>query len=366
MGATSTDLRASWRAWPGRGGRPDGMGPDRMSARALAAAVATAAVAVAMAIAVAVSLWPSGGGLRETSGAAAGALRTGAKGASPGAGHAAGSSLAAGAGVGGVEAGASAADAAAAGGTAAGGATGSGSSAPPAATALAQSKVIENGQIGLQVVKGSVTSTVNALTLLAAEEGGFVAASAESSSSGGPDGSVTLRIPNGSFADALAKVRAMGKVQSTNVTGQDVTAQYQDLSDQITALRQAQSQYLTIMTRANSVGDILAVQGQINNVDSQLQQLEGQQKVLDDQTTYATLAVSVGQPGGPVPRPVPTHGPWARAFLGAANGFSDGMQGLISASGALAFALLVGAAVGLAGLVIWRRYLRPIIPAPGQ
>jgi hypothetical protein len=335
-----------------------------MAPRAIAAAATTGAVAIAMAIAVALSLWPSSGRVKETSGAAVGAVRNAAKGASADASHAAGSAGAAGAGIGGVAAGSSTASGA--GGLAAGAGTSSGSSAPPLPPALAQSKVIENGQIGLQVVKGSVTSTVNALTVLAAEEGGFVAASAESSSSGGPDGSVTLRIPNTSFADALAKVRAMGKVRSSNVTGQDVTAQYQDLTDQITALRQAQSQYLTIMTRANSVGDILAVQQQVNSVDSQLQQLVGQQKVLDDQTTYATLAVSVGQPGGPAPRPTPTRGPWATAFLRAANGFADGMQGLISASGALAFALLVGAAVGLAGLVVWRRYLRPLTPAPGE
>ena len=361
MGARSADLGQGWRAlWPGAGWRPEGVDRIRVSPQALAAAGTTAVVAAAMAIAVAVSLWPTAGAHRPTSGAA----RTGMANSSAPA-HEVASAAAAGAG--GLSAGAGVGSVGSSGATAGAATSGAaGTGIPVSPSPLAQSKVIENGQIGLQVTKGSVTSTVNALTVLAAAEGGFVAASAESTSSGGPGGSVTLRIPNVAFADALAKVRAMGKVQSSTITGQDVTAQYQDLADQITALRQAQSQYLTIMTRANSVGDILAVQQQVNSVDSQLQQLEGQQKLLDDQTTYATLAVSVAQPGGPAPRPAPTHGPWASAFLRAANGFADGMQGLIGASGALAFALLVAGAVGLTGLAVWRRFLRPLAPSTSE
>ena len=369
MGTTTTDLQ---RTFWGSQRRPFGSGREGRNGPSVgprSALVVIAALAVTAVVAVAAALWPSTATHRSSSGAAAVAAKS-AHAANGGTSAISGASVSSGAlavptGAAGASTGAGAGAASRSASSATGG-SGAPAAAPPAATALAATKVIENGQVGIQVGKGSVTATVSALTQLGAQEGGFVASSAESSLGGVPTGSVTLRIPNAAFDDALAKVRAMGKVQSSNVTGQDVTAQYQDLADQITALRQSQTQYLSIMARANTVGDVLAVQEQVDQVDSQLQQLVGQQKVLDDQTTYATLTVNVGQPGTPPPRPAAPHGPWANAFLRAGNGFADALQGLIGASGALAFALLVGLAVGLVGLTVWRRFLRPVIPAVGE
>lgn len=372
MGTTTTDLQ---RTFWGSQRRPFGSGREGRNGHSVgprSALVVISALALTAVVAVAVALWPSTATHRSGAGAAGIAAKSAhAAGADAGisaisAGSVATGALAAPSGVAGTSTGAGAGAASGGATFASGGSSGAPAAAPPAPTALAATKVIENGQVGIQVGKGSVTATVSALTQLGAQEGGFVASSAESSLGGVPTGSVTLRIPNAAFDDALAKVRAMGKVQSSNVTGQDVTAQYQDLADQITALRQSQTQYLSIMARANTVGDVLAVQEQVDQVDSQLQQLVGQQKVLDDQTTYATLTVNVGQPGTPPPRPAAPHGPWANAFLRAGNGFADALQGLIGASGALAFALLVGLAVGLLGLTVWRRFLRPVIPAMGE
>jgi hypothetical protein len=214
--------------------------------------------------------------------------------------------------------------------------------------------VIKNGQISLAVPAGRVGITVSSLTTLAAAEGGFVASTRQSMSNSLPTGGVTLRIPEVSFEDTVARVRALGKVEQSTTSGQDVTAQYVDLTDQITALRAAQGRYLAILARANSIGDILAVQQQVDAVDSQLQQLEGQQRVLDDQTTYGTLTVNVEQASATVqPRPAP--GPWRTAVLRAANGFADALQTVIAASGSLAFAVLFALFIAGAGWLSWRR-----------
>jgi hypothetical protein len=226
--------------------------------------------------------------------------------------------------------------------------------APP--TPLTPAKVIKNGQIDLQVRSGRVASTLGSLTVLAGAEGGFVASTSSSQAGSAPSGSITMRIPSGAFEITVGKVRAMGAVQSATTSGQDVTAQYVDLQARITALQQAQGRYLTILARASSIGDILAVQQQVDSVDTQLEQLEGQQRVMDDQTTYGTLVVGVEQHTTPPPPPKPAPGPWQTSFLRAGDGFADGIQGLVSASGALAFAVLCAAAVVLLGWLGWRRY----------
>ena len=290
--------------------------------------------------------------------AGAGAGAQGGEGAAGGATGGGASLAAGGAGVGGVAGGIGASGAGAAGA----GATSAGSSGaavpvpgPAPVTPLTPAKVIKNGQIGLQVRAGRVASTLTALTLLASGEGGFVASTTSSQAGSTPSGSVVLRVPADAFESTVAKVRALGTVESASTSGQDVTSQYVDLQARITALQQAQGRYLAILARANSIGDILAVQQQVDSVDTQLEQLEGQQRVLDDQTSYGTLTVNVDQRTAPAPPPRPAPGPWKTAVLRAGNGFADGIQGLISVSGGLAFALILGVAVGLLGWLGWRR-----------
>ncbi|HET6811764.1 MAG TPA: DUF4349 domain-containing protein [Acidimicrobiales bacterium] len=228
-------------------------------------------------------------------------------------------------------------------------------SAPAPAPPLVPAKVIKNGQIYLQVRPGRVAAALNDLTLLAAAEGGFVASTTSAQAGPAPSGTVVLRVPAGVFEVTLGRVRALGTVVSASTSGQDVTAQYVDLQARITALQQAQGRYLTILARANTIGDILAVQQQIDSVGTQLEQLEGQQRVTDDQTSYGTLTVNVDQRTAPPPPARPAPGPWKAAVLRAGNGFADGIQGLVSVSGTLAFALVLVAALGALSWLGWRR-----------
>jgi hypothetical protein len=242
----------------------------------------------------------------------------------------------------------------------AGSATGSGGSSaagpgPAPTPPLVPAKVIKNGQIGLQVRSGRVASTVGALTVLASAEGGFVASTTSSQAGSTPSGSVVLRVPSAVFEATVAKVRSLGTVVSATTTGQDVTAQYVDLQARITALQQAQGRFLTILAKASSIGDILAVQQQVDSVNTQLEQLEGQQRVTDDQTSYGTLTVDVDQRTTPPPPPKPAPGPWKAAVLRAGDGFADGVQGLVSVSGGLGFALVLLALLGTLVWLGWRR-----------
>jgi hypothetical protein len=234
---------------------------------------------------------------------------------------------------------------------------------PGPAPALVPARVVKNGQIDLQVRPGRVAAALNDLTLLAAAEGGFVASTTSAQAGSTPSGTVVLRVPAGAFEVTLGRVRALGTVVSASTSGQDVTAQYVDLQARITALQQAQSRYLSILARASTIGDILAVQQQVDSVDTQLDQLEGQQRVMDDQTSYGTLTVNVDQRTAPPPPAPPAPGPWKAAVLRAGHGFADGIQGLVSVSGALAFVLVLVAALGTLGWLGWRRLGRRGRPA---
>src|SRR5208283_4200344 len=108
-------------------------------------------------------------------------------------------------------------------------------------------------------------------------------------------------VPQPSFGSVLAQVQGFGKVTSVTSTSTDVTGQYVNLQARITALQDSLQQYLTILSRATSIGDILSVQNQIDTIQSEIEQLQGQLNLLDSQTTYGSLTVSLSEVGHPSP-----------------------------------------------------------------
>jgi len=227
--------------------------------------------------------------------------------------------------------------------------SGSGTAAGPGAplpsaistAELTGPKVIETASVDLRVGRSGINDAVTRLGDLAQADGGFVSHSTTQSGDGTPSANLTLRIPDAQYAAAIDSIRGLGKVTSMTSSGDDVTSQYVDLQSQITALQGSQHQYLTILAKASSIGDILAVQAQLDSVDSQLQQLEGQENVLADQTTYATISVSVLAAGVPArPQPQPQVG-LALAWHRAVAGFGSGVDALVTAAGPLLFVLLL-------------------------
>ena len=165
-----------------------------------------------------------------------------------------------------------------------------GASSLPAGAVGQAARIEQTGALDLTVARGALTSTMNKLTSLASAYGGFVANSqtqssgAGSTTGGAPSGAVTLQVPVANFTALLAEAKALGTPTSVTTKATDVTGQYVDLQARINALEVSRQQYLTIMAKASSVGDVLAVQAQLDNLQSQIEQLQGQLAVLTSET----------------------------------------------------------------------------------
>jgi hypothetical protein len=212
-------------------------------------------------------------------------------------------------------------------------------------------RVIRTASLDLRVARHSFGSVVARVTTISASEGGFIADANTDESAATPSGSMTVRVPSARFNDTLGRLRALGKVETQSTKGQDVTGQYTDLNARLRAATATRDAYLTVLSRATNIGDILAVQDRIQGVQTTIDQLQGQINALDNRTTYATITLSVAEPG-PKPKPVvkPHHkGGIEVAWDKARSGFARRIEGIISHSGsalvilvallALAFAL---------------------------
>ena len=225
------------------------------------------------------------------------------------------------------------------------------------------SKIVSTGSVSLSVTSGTLKALLTRLNNLAVADGGFISNSSVTAGAGNDasrsTGSVTLRVPQPRFGSLVGQVQQVGRATAVVTNSTDVTSEYVDYQSQISALEASRSQYLAIMTKTTTIGQILQVQGQLNTIETEIQELEGQRNVLDNQAAYSTLTVQIN-PGLQPTRAAPESG-IKRAIHNSVSGFVAGFEGLVTAIGPVIFALLCLLALLVVGRSTWRATRRRML-----
>src|SRR4029079_6542383 len=85
------------------------------------------------------------------------------------------------------------------------------------------------------------------------------------------------------------------EVLGESENGTDVTAQYTDLQARLTGATAQRDALLVVLARAQSIGDILAVRDRVTAAQTEVDQLQGRINLLDRQSTYSSLAVTLSE-----------------------------------------------------------------------
>ncbi|WP_242606455.1 DUF4349 domain-containing protein [Protofrankia symbiont of Coriaria ruscifolia] len=236
-----------------------------------------------------------------------------------------------------------------------------GKAVDPARPAGAEPRIVRTGSMSLEVRPGGVDAAVAAVSTAAKGLGGYLASL---DSSGTPSTSddddqhanVTLRVPTGSFDELRGQVGRIGEVRASTVSSQDVTGVYVDLQSRLKALGSSRDTYVALLGKAGSIGEILAVQQQIDNVQVQIEQLEGRRQVLADSSDLATLTVRISEQGTSATRPDPDGDDdgLAGALRLSWDRFTGGVAVIVGLVGPAVLILLLAGA-GFGGYRILRR-----------
>ncbi len=211
----------------------------------------------------------------------------------------------------------------------------------------------------LTVRVARVSDATDAAAQIAASAGGYV--SNETTSSGSAaTADIQLKIPVSGYPAALSRLAGLGTRVSLSQQAQDLTEQVADVNSQVSSAEAAIVQLRALLSHAGSVGDLLTVQNQINSEESSLESIEAQQRALRNETSYATVTVTIL---GPKAKPVVTAHKGRPPTL--ARGLSVGWHGLrvtvdwtLALLGALAPFLAVAAVALFAGYRARRWLLR--------
>jgi Domain of unknown function (DUF4349) len=236
------------------------------------------------------------------------------------------------------------------------GAAGKSASAGTTARLAPASDIIYTAQ--LTVRAANVGTAAARATQIAEDVGGYVS---NENTSANPDhpseatATVQLKIPVASYPATLGQLASsLGTQLSLQEQAQDVTEQVADVNSQVTSFQAAIAQLRALLSHAGSIGDLLSVQNQINDEESALEALQAQQRALSDETSYATVSLTILGPKAKAV--VPHHRPKAAPSL--AGGLGTGWHALrVTVSWILAFlgtVLPFAAVAALAGFVVYR------------
>ncbi len=221
-------------------------------------------------------------------------------------------------------------------------------------------KIVKQGRLTLQVRKGTFADRFQQAMGVARAHGGFVE---DSHTTVGRfrSGSMTIRVPVSEFEAAFAELKPLGIVKGEEVSGQDVTAQFVDLQARLKNWQAQETVLLRLMSKATTVVDSIRVQNQLQQVQQNIEELQGELRLLSDQTAMGTITLSMTEQG--LVSPPITRSTLTKAWHDALHGFVIVFAAVLVGLGYLIPLSLVV----LAGLLGWlgvRRVRRQTVTVP--
>ena len=173
---------------------------------------------------------------------------------------------------------------------------------------------------------------------------------------------MVLGVPAGEFQKAVSEAESLGTLKHLSTTATDVTGQVADLGAQVGALEAARTQLEALFARAGTIQALLLVQNEITSVQSQIQQLQAQQRVLANEISFSSLTVALAMPSA---THAPAPGRFSKAWHQAVSHVEGALSTLLADSGIVLFSVVLLVVIGLlllfGGRLLWSFVRRRLV-----
>ena len=141
------------------------------------------------------------------------------------------------------------------------------------------------------------------------------------------DADLTIRIPAESVDSFVSQVSGISNIVSTSESVEDVTLTYVDTEARLAALETEQARLLELLEGAETMSDLLEIEGRLTDVRYELESVESQLRTLDNQISYATVHLSISEVQEYTPTVEKT--PWQRIGEGFVRSLKDIGEGFV-------------------------------------
>ena len=183
------------------------------------------------------------------------------------------------------------------------------------------------------------------------ESGGYVESQSISgtavNSGRSPSAYITVRVPAEQLDSFVEDVSGMTNVVSSSRYVEDITLRYTDTEGRVKALQTEEARLLELMEQAETMSDLLEIEGRLTEVRYQLENYTSTLRLYDNQVDYATLDLTLRE----VEKftPPEKQGFWQKVTSGLADSMVDLGQGIVDFAAWVLIELPYLVLVGLLG-----------------
>jgi hypothetical protein len=180
-------------------------------------------------------------------------------------------------------------------------------------------RIVKTAEVGLVVpTGGSLGDRFDSARGVAHQNGGFVT---NSSIQPGKIGEMEIRVPARNFDATITALEKLGTLEHESIKGQDVTAQFVDLQARLSIAQTHRDVLQKLLAKAHTPAEIVRMQNLVDDAQRQVEELQGEIRLIKNQTSKATIDLSLRMAGVAVPTQGAVKHPglgsaWAHAIAG--------------------------------------------------
>jgi hypothetical protein len=164
---------------------------------------------------------------------------------------------------------------------------------PPAASV--NRKIIYQAELSLKIE--SLDQVEPRVLALVKQAGGYIS---DYSIAGSPGSQRSarwqVRVPVETFDNFVVEVAKLGELEANRRTSQDVTAEFVDIEARVKNKRVEEGRIVKLLEeRTGQLEDIIRIEGELSRVRSEIEQMEGRLRLLNDQTSLSTVTIQVAE-----------------------------------------------------------------------
>src|SRR5256886_8466538 len=163
-------------------------------------------------------------------------------------------------------------------------------------TDVTSAMIIRAGQASIEV--DSLEPAVALVRTLARRLGGYVANTAMQTGRGQlRSATLEVKVPANRFDEGLSGLAPIGKLESVNVSAEDVGEEFTDATARMANARRLETRLIELIaTRTGKLKDVLDVEQELARVREEIERYEGRLRYLQAHAALSTLTICVHEP----------------------------------------------------------------------
>ncbi len=159
-------------------------------------------------------------------------------------------------------------------------------------------KIMKHGTVQMQVDKGGFFDTWSKIVALTNSYSGNIANSSYHKESDFYFGSITVVIPSERFDEFVTTLQKYGKVESLNVSTDDVTSEYVDSTAKLKVLESQRDLLESWLKNAKNVDEMIKLRDEIAQVEEQIETIKGRLNYIAFHTDFSDITISLSEKEG--------------------------------------------------------------------